>query len=77
MDKYHGVHVKVVLSNNDIVTGHIHGTDNNGNVLIKNGIVYERMIEYINFIINVLYFLSKLLLNVLMDIIARTIFCQS
>jgi small nuclear ribonucleoprotein (snRNP)-like protein len=37
MDKYHGVYVKIVLSNNDTVKGHIYGKDESGNLILKNG----------------------------------------
>jgi small nuclear ribonucleoprotein (snRNP)-like protein len=35
MDKYHGVYVKIALANNDIIKGHIHGKDKQGNLILK------------------------------------------
>jgi small nuclear ribonucleoprotein (snRNP)-like protein len=37
MDKYHGVFVRIVLSNNDTVKGHIYGKDENDNLILRNG----------------------------------------
>lgn len=37
MDKYHGVFVRIVLSNSDTIKGHIYGKDEKENLILRNG----------------------------------------